>query len=220
MRASELRLDDLPYLTPQDAVEEALNMMDECKVTHLAVVEQRNLVGIAHEHFLMDHLDKVEVNSMYDPIKDQFVYDTTHLFEVVQKMNEHKLSVIPVLSEKDNWFLGSISLQQLMEVISEMPVVKSPGGIVILEMQTRDYHLGQIAQIVENNQSLLLGAFVTRSPDPSVIELTLKLNKPDISGVVQALERFNYKIVGTYDQGDYGEYLRDRYDSLMNYLNI
>ncbi len=220
MRASELKLDDLPFLTPKDSVEDAISMMDECKVDHMAVVDKRNLLGIAHENFLMDNIDRPQIDEMFDPKSDQFVYDSTHLFEVVQKMNEHKLSIIPVLSEKDNWFLGSVSLQQLMEVISEMPVVKSPGGIVILEMQLRDYSLSQIAQIVENNGAILLGAFVTRSPETSVIELTLKINKPNIQPIVQSLERFNYKIVGTFDQGDYTEYLRDRYDSLMNYLNV
>jgi hypothetical protein len=65
-----------------------------------------------------------------------------------------------------------------------------------------------------------LGAFITRSPEASVIEVTLKINKPNIQPIVQSLERFNYKIVGTFDQGDYTEYLRDRYDSLMNYLNV
>ena len=105
MRASELKLDDLPFLTPSDSVEDAITMMDECKVEHMAVVEKRTLLGIAHENFLMDNIDRPKVDDMYDPKSDQFVYDSTHLFEVVQKMNSTNYRSFPCSVKKTAGFL-------------------------------------------------------------------------------------------------------------------
>jgi len=46
------------------------------------------------------------------------------------------------------------------------------------------------------------------------------LNKMDIQPVIQTLLRYNYTIKASYFEADYFDSLRDRYNSLMNYLNI
>ncbi len=220
MRAGELVLNEIPFLKESDSVEEAVSIMDDCKVSHLAVVNQNHLLGIVNEIHLLDHLDKQNIEGLYDMKPDQFVRNNDHLFEVVQRMNELELTNLPVVNEKNGWFMGSISIRQLMDVISEMPVVKSPGGIIVMELPLRDYVMSEIARIVENNGAVLLGSFITRSPETSVIELTLKVNRSNVQAIVQNFERYSYKIVETYDESDALDTLRDRYDALMNYLKV
>jgi hypothetical protein len=42
----------------------------------------------------------------------------------------------------------------------------------------------------------------------------------DISAVLQTFSRYEYVVKASFSEGDYDELLRDRFDSLMSYLNI
>jgi acetoin utilization protein AcuB len=48
----------------------------------------------------------------------------------------------------------------------------------------------------------------------------VKVNATDLRAIIQTFERYNYTVMAKYDQADHEEHLKDRYDSLMNYLNI
>ncbi len=220
MLAEELNLDELTTLKPTDSVDLAITLMDEHKVMHLPVVHDKRLKGIISENQLMNNLDATKVQDLLVADTPISVTHLDHLFEVIRIMNDHELTTIPVLNAKSENFMGCISVHQLMKVISEMPVVQSKGGIIVMEMQIRDLSLSQIARIVENNNAIILGSIITRNPDASVIELTLKINKSNIQPIVQSFERFNYKVVSSYDQSDQADMMQDRYDALMKYLNI
>ena len=63
--------------------------------------------------------------------------------------------------------------------------------------------------------------YLNSVPDSTKLEITLKLNRIDIGPVLQTFNRYNYIISASFsDQDVYNEGLQDRYDSLMNYLNI
>ncbi len=220
MLAEELDLSELTVLKPADSIDLAITLMDEHKVMHLPVVYDNNLKGIISEDQLMNNIDATEIRELLINDTPVSVTHLDHLFEVLRIMNEYDLTSIPVLNSKKESFMGCISIHQLMKVISEMPVVQSKGGIIVMEMQIRDLSLSQIARIVENNNALILGSLITRSPESSVVELTLKINKSNIQPIVQSLERCNYKVISSYDQSDHEDIMQDRYDAFMKYLNI
>jgi CBS domain-containing protein len=220
MLAEELDLSELTVLKPADSIDLAITLMDEHKVMHLPVVYDNNLKGIISEDQLMNNIDATEIRELLINDTPVSVTHLDHLFEVLRIMNEYDLTSIPVLNSKKESFMGCISIHQLMKVISEMPVVQSKGGIIVMEMQIRDLSLSQSARIVENNNALILGSLITRSPESSVVELTLKINKSNIQPIVQSLERCNYKVISSYDQSDHEDIMQDRYDAFMKYLNI
>lgn len=220
MLVEELDLSELTVLKPADSIDLAITLMDEHKVMHLPVVYDNNLEGIISEDQLMNNIDATEIRELLINDTPVSVTHLDHLFEVLRIMNEYDLTSIPILNSKKESFMGCISIHQLMKVISEMPVVQSKGGIIVMEMQIRDLSLSQIARIVENNNALILGSLITRSPESSVVELTLKINKSNIQPIVQSLERFNYKVISSYDQSDHEDIMQDRYDAFMKYLNI
>ena len=98
---------------------------------------------------------------------------------------------------------------------------ENPGGIIILELRSNDYSLSEIAQIVEGNDSKILSLYVKSAPTNEFVEITLKLNKTDISAVIQTFERYSYKIKAIYAENkEIDIMLKDRLDSFLNYLNI
>jgi len=50
--------------------------------------------------------------------------------------------------------------------------------------------------------------------------VTIKINRMDIGPVIQTFIRFDYQVKATFFEGELNEALKDRYDSLMKYLDI
>lgn len=220
MLARDLITDEIPPLKGSDTGRKALRWMDEFKVWHLPVIKNHELIGLISESDLIDNAPSEETIARIKPNYIQtFVNENQHVFEVVKIVADLKLSVIPVLDENKN-YLGSISIHRLMEAIAGMPVVGEPGGIIILEVNIHDYSLTEIARIVESNDAKILGTLITSHPDSTKMEVTLKINKGDLSAILQSFERFKYNVTATYHQSEHKDILKDRYDSLMNYLKI
>lgn len=220
MLASEIVITEVPALSKSDSVAQAIEWMDEFKVTHLAVTDGYEFIGLISEDYLLDVENPTDrIASHTGNLIKAFAYDNDHVFEIVKRVEQFQLSLIPILNHKD-LFVGAITVFNLMEVIAEMPVVKSPGGIIVMEMNSVDYSLTEIARIVESNNAKVLGSFVSRSYENNRLELTLKINKLNVQDVLQTFERFNYEITASYDHSGTEDDLEDRFNNLMNYLNI
>jgi len=126
---------------------------------------------------------------------------------------------LPVIDENDH-YIGSILLTELVVNLSEITGINNPGGIIVLEMNIHDYSLSEIAQIVESNNNKIINSFVNTFNDSTRIEVTIKLNSVEIDAVIQTFIRYDYQIKASFTETDLNDNLSDRYNSLMNYLNI
>ena len=52
----------------------------------------------------------------------------------------------------------------------------------------------EIANIIESNDIKILSSYVISKKDSTKMELTIKLNKTDISSVIRDLERYEYDV--------------------------
>ena len=52
------------------------------------------------------------------------------------------------------------------------------------------------------------------------MELTMKLDRTDITRAIASLERYDYRIKETFGELEKATMMRERYDALMYYLNI
>ena len=93
-------------------------------------------------------------------------------------------------------------------------------SFIILEMALKDYTMSQIAQIMESDGAHILSASVSAASNPQRIEVTIKIDKIDISRILAGLYRYNYNVIASYNQSEHSDDLQNRYDSLMNYLSI
>jgi hypothetical protein len=152
-------------------------------------------------------------------LSNAYIIDNQHIFDVIRIIDAMKLTLLPVLDEKKH-YLGSITLTTLCHNISDLMALNNPGGIIILEINDKDYLLTEIAQIVESNDAKVLGMYITTFPDSTRIEVTLKINRIDVGPVLQTFIRYNYTIKASFSEDSYSESLKERYNSLMNYLNI
>ena len=77
-----------------------------------------------------------------------------------------------------------------------------------------------MAQIVESDNAQILSSYVRTFPHSTKIEVTLKVNKVDISAIIATFIRYEYDVKATFNHVDDNDGSKDRYDSLMNYLNL
>ncbi len=217
--ASNLVNTELPVLSTQDDPINALNLMDQHRIGHLPVVENGKFTGIISETDLLGLESIIGENADLElDLINVSVQPDDHILDVLKIASQFHISLIPVI-DADNNYVGSITLEDLVEKLSEMQGAGQPGGIIVLEMWDKDYSLQQIARIIEENDAKILSTSVSPGEDGK-IEVNLKINKPEINAMVQSFERFGYHVKGNYQEPEYTEDLRKRYEELMRMLNI
>jgi acetoin utilization protein AcuB len=159
------------------------------------------------------------VGSLSLSLHNPFVYEEQHIYDVIRLFYEQKLSVVPVLDSNKN-YKGLISINTMMEYVATMTSVKEPGGIIILEITNRNNSLAHISQIVESDNAQILSSYVQSFPDSTKLEITLKLNRTDLSSIIASFLRYDYHVKATFNDTKSDDGTSDRYDQLMNYLDI
>lgn len=220
MTAKDLITDEIPPLNHTDTGEIALRWMDEFKVTHLPVLKNGNFVGLISESDILDKMDLEEsLDKLFDHLPRPYVLASAHIYEVLFRVSEQKISVVPILDE-DETYLGCTSIHQLVTMIANTGSIKESGGIIVLEVNQNDYSLAQIAQIVESNNAKILSSYIMSSPDSTKLDITLKINQVELGRILRTFERYDYVINASYQKSSFDEDLQMRFDSLINYLNM
>ena len=220
MVAREIISKIIPPLKTSDTGVRAMQWMIDFHVKHLPIVNHNIFLGLISEEDIINLNDLDSPIGNYDlSLKKALVHENAHLYEIIKLATELKLTIIPVLDLNDN-YIGVISDYDIVEAISEMTAAKESGSIIVISMNKRDYSLTEIAKLVESEGAMILSATVKVEPIGQKCDLTLKLNTSTINSIVATLERFDYEIKESYLESDFVESLKERYDSLINYLNI
>ena len=220
MLAIDLLNDEIPPLKVSDTGSKALAWMEEFRVSHLPVVDKREFLGLISDTELIDiNKPKDPIGKLKVPLIRASVTQGQHIFEALKLISGLHLSLIAVLDDKGA-YMGTITAVNLMQKIAAMPFVHEPGGIIMLELNMNDYSLAQIAQIVESNDAKILSSYITSNTDSTKIELTLKINKDDLSAILQTFNRYEYTVKASFHFGDYDTNMKTRFDEFIHYLNI
>ncbi|MFN8995766.1 MAG: hypothetical protein ACK5X3_19165, partial [Pseudomonadota bacterium] len=110
MLAETLISPHLPAAQPDQSIAQLLGQMQCFNVLHLPVVEGKHCRGLiarmhleqlnAPEDLLAAHLDEL-------PILQLSVNGKQHFFDIIELMNQHMLSLVPVL-DADQHYLGAV----------------------------------------------------------------------------------------------------------------
>ena len=220
MIAIDLITYDIPPLVHTDTGEKALIWMDEFKVSHLPVLKNGNFVGLVSETHILDKMNVSEnLDVLFQHLPRPFVFSNAHLFEILSRISEFKISVIPILDEHEQ-YLGCTSVFELMTSIANTSSMKEKGGILVLEVNEFDYSMAQIGQIVESNDAKILSSTILSDASSTKLDITLKINQEDLTSIIRTFERYDYVVKASFQNGAGAEDLQWRYDVLMNYLNL
>lgn len=206
-------------LKTSDSIYFAIDFFKEFSIRQLPVVHDNLCIGILS-------LDDIDDEDIYDlPILDyinlnySFASNNDHIYEVMRAISEQASTLFPVLDENNN-YIGSITLSSLFKNYVNCAAFIQPGSILVLEIDKKNYSLSEIARIVESENKVILSSLLSSNVESAVLEITLKLNSVQIQNLITTFERFGYNIKATFNEEDFMDTLKNRYESLMTYLNV
>jgi len=210
---------EIPTLQLLDHVSTALNFFDDYKLTQVPVIGPEGYLGLISEDAVLN----ASVNSHIEDLKKTLIKtqinDEQNLFDALRVFREENLCILPV-TDKNNHYLGCVHESDLLQKVCDWLKVSEPGGLLHIEVSMRDYSLAQIAQIVEGNGAKILNALCLPHPTNSkMIEVLIKINQEELSGIIQTFERYEYQIIASFHKNIYDKGLEDRFNSFIRYLN-
>jgi len=221
MLAKDLVLDIVPPLKTTDTGLKALHWMDEFKVSHLPIVNSSEFLGLISDADILDlNAPEESIGNHRLSLIRPFIDKDAHVFEALKMVTEMHLSLVPVVDTATKEYVGVITTQYLAEQVALMIGSQEPGGIIMLEVDEKDYTLAQIAQIVEGNDSKILSVFTYKNPEANDLLVTIKTNRVELNAVLQTFNRYQYNVVASYHTDAFGDDLKARYDLFMNYINM
>lgn len=221
MIAEELINELIPALRPRDTAWQALERMDEFRISQLPVVEERRYLGLVSDLLLQNLPDQDLPLSQLPYLHPGLgVAPTQHYYEVLKIAHDHEVDLIPVIAP-DLTYSGSINIRDSISVITRTFATQANGAIVVLSMGYRDYSLSEISRLVESNNAKILSSFVEADKtDAGKIRLTLKLDTADTQFIIATLERYDYRIIGKYQSTEGYSLAAERLDMLFKYLDL
>ena len=209
----------VPTLNLNDSVSQALELMNEFHVSQLPVVNDEKYVGLIFEEDLLNANEQDLIQTLENRFSRIAVHANTHFIESIQAAHDYDLTVIPVV-EKDQEFIGSITAIELLKNFAKISGASEPGGVIVLELEQRNFSFSEISKLVETNDAQItqLNTYWDNSSETFLV--TLKINKFEISDIVATFQRYEYQIKYYFGEELYENELRNNYDHLMNYLSI
>jgi acetoin utilization protein AcuB len=220
MLTRELSSQTLPVLRLQDKVYQALEMMNDNRVTHLPVTDGDKYVAtLSEEDLLQAENDHSTLDTLEQSFFNVSVKEEEHFLKAIQIAAENGLSVVPVVSE-ENELVGSVAYNDLLKFSSEFMSLSEPGGLLVLEMESNQYSFQDISKLVEANDAQITQLNTSNDGETGLMQVTIRINKPEISDIVAAFQRHEYNVKYFFGEELYTNELRSNYDNLMNYLKI
>jgi predicted transcriptional regulator len=220
MLTAQLVNPNIPQLQPEDAVAKAKQLINDFKLTHLPVVDNKKFLGLISEEDLMDITeDKATIGMIVDQLFMAFLPEDVHFLNALHYCNQYETNIVPVIN-RDATFNGSITTTNLLKAIGDFSGANEIGGIIILEIQPVHFSISEISRIVESNNATVLHLNTMTDAITGFMLVSLHLNKREIDAVVSTFERFEYRVVHQFGADKIENKTNSHYRNLMNYLDL
>ncbi|MBQ1605204.1 MAG: CBS domain-containing protein [Bacteroidales bacterium] len=220
MTAEDIIDSSIPSVTTEYSCSRVLSLMDTFKMSYLPVTENNIYIGIISEDEIYDKEMFDEPLKDFGVLKSPYVGASQHIFDVLAVASHFSLPIVPVINSERK-YLGCITSAKLLEALAKITNVNAKGAVLVLEMGIHDYSMSEIARIVESENAKIISSYVTEYEDSTRMDITLVVNRTEISPVVKSLERYGYKVNAFFSGSNMiDDFYRDRYELLMNYMKI
>ena len=211
-------INTLPVFSVDDSLDEVIQYFKYTTFSHVAVTEEKLFKGVLAENDL-EAFDPGKTVADYNYCFESFfATEETSWLDVLELFARNEANLVPVL-DSERHVLGYYDLADIVGVFIDTPFFTEPGAMLVVAKGAKDFSFSEIAQIVESNNTKLLGAFVSDSQN-EVLEITVKISAENFNEVVQTFRRYNYNIVFGNKVDKLLEDLKERSDYLDKYLNV
>lgn len=211
----------IPPLKPTDSIDKARQWMEELRINELPVASKGKYLGLLTEELIFENdSSKEEISGIPLIAASEKVTQDKHFYDVLRLAYAHGIRLIAVEDAEEN-FLGVISIEDVIDAFASTASVSTPGAILVLSMEYRDYTLSEISRLVEANDAKILSSHLSNDKkDLGKVNLTLKLNIEEVSHIIATLETSGYPVSDSFNNPLVESEDSERFDNLMNYLNL
>ncbi|MBC6999706.1 CBS domain-containing protein [Cytophaga sp. FL35] len=211
-------LTNIPTFEVEESLSTVIDFFQENTHSHIAVTENDIFLGLLSEEDLENFDRKDQVDQYRYELEAFFVTKETGWLDVLEAFARNEANLVPVVDDKGR-IEGYYDLTDIVSVFIDTPFFTEPGGIIVVAKGIRDYSFSEIAQIVESNNTKLIGGFITDARN-DVIQVTLKVSSTDLNDILQTFRRYNYTVIFGNADDQFLEDLKERSDYLDKYLNV
>lgn len=208
----------IPVFEPEDSLKEVILFFAHSTHSHVAVAEGGRFLGLLGEADLDSFQETSTIEDFRYQLESFLVAPEATWLDILEAFARNEANILPVV-DAEGAMQGYYDLTDIVGIFREMPFYTEPGAVLVVSRPLRDYSFSEIAQIVEGNNTRLLGALITGIRD-EVAEITLKMGDSNINEVIQTFRRYGYAIVSGSVDDHFLEDLRQRSDYLDKYLNV
>jgi len=219
MLSSQLIQTTYPVLNLLDKVAFALQLMDDYDVVHLPVASEEKFAGMISKEELLDADETITIAALQEFFINKSAKATEHFMAAVKIAAENNLSLVTIVNDEAE-IVGSTSEKEILAALNTFIGNEEPGGIIVLEIDRRNYSFGEISRLVETNDAYITQLNTLTEATTGLVLVTIKVNKIEISDIVATFQRFDYAVRYFFGEEQYTNELKDNYNHLMAYLNI
>jgi acetoin utilization protein AcuB len=219
MLASQLINSGFPAVNLFDRISFALQLMDEYDVLHLPVLSEEKYSGMVSKDDLLDADENSVLASVQSSLMRISVKGEEYFLSALKLLAENELTLLPVVNEQAE-LAGVISAKDLLRRISLFLGNEDRGGIIVLEVEKRNFSFGEISRLVETNDAYITQLNTYTEADTGLVIVTLKVNKIEISDIVATFQRYEYIVRYYFGEESYANELKENYNHLISYLNM
>jgi len=203
-----------------DSIQQALEKLQDMLCKELVVLNGDEYIGFVNESILLDAdneeapISSIKINTA--PIQLRF---NQHPYDALVMTTVYNSSLVPIL-DQDNKYIGVSTQLDILKAISLIQSQNESGAIIVLSTGLHDFSLSQIAHLVESDNCRILNCATKINLESDSIEVTLKVDKSNINALLNSFLRHNYIIMETHNTVAAFDDTAERYQQLMNYINI
>jgi predicted transcriptional regulator len=218
MQMQDHIINTIPVFEVGDSLKEVIHFFTHSTYSHVAITEDGLFMGLLGEADLDTFQETSPIEEFRYQLEVFSVLPEATWLDILEVFTRNEANLLPVVNS-ENRVLGYYDLNDVVDLFTDMPFFTEPGAILVVSKPLRDYSFSEIAQIVEGNNTRLLGAFIT-SIENETAQITLKIGDSNINEVLQTFRRYHYQVLSGSIDDKFLEELRQRSDYLDKYLNV
>jgi CBS domain-containing protein len=205
---------DLPVLRLTDSVAKALKTLRIQGVNALAVVENKDFIGLVSSEVLSQALSPEQ--SLSD-LKTHFstfrMEEEEDVLASLPWFDEPSLDLIAI-TNVDGLFRGYLTKNSIGNILLNSGVENKNGGIIRIPFQASRDSLSTIIRIIEEENGFVVRSFFQ---EPNVV---LQVQTETFGKLISNLERHGIFIEKAFVFGEQLEVDQDRFDHLMRFIDL
>jgi acetoin utilization protein AcuB len=205
MIVEEIMKKNVTTLSPNDSISTAINIMDEKKIRHIPITNNKNeIVGLISDRDIRDAKPSIldfsnQEKTLESPIKEIMVKEviTGHPLDFVEEVSaiffEHRIGCLPI--ESDGRLVGIITETDLLHTFVQLTGANQPGSQLEIKVPNRAGALAEVVTVIKNHNVNIHSVLVYPDKDGQFKIIVLRVQTMNPTGIITNLKKEGYTVM-------------------------